>query len=270
MLLSHLNNLLVARGAAVAQPCTMASMGDGALSVHRRPSEHHPVCHPRFLRSRALSVLRSNASPVRSHGASRPSRGRSHHVGSGRVHLRVSGGGLLPSIVFPSVPGIAPLCRLATRNTSLLTNRRRSAASFRCSPISCARNSAAKPAEMVWFVAVFVATGLCFSFLIATSSDDDDQALRLWKQSGPFSVAVFAPAGDLQAGPTSFGVLVQDRNTQEVLLDSAVDLSARPAAATSWRPATGPRNLRGLRQQAAANCGTGSAGRWRLDREPCV
>ena len=71
-------------------------------------------------------------------------------------------------------------------------------------------------------------TGLCFSFLIATSSDDDDQTLRLWKQSGPFSVAVFAPPGDLQAGHTSFGVLVQDRNAEEVLLDSAVDLSARP------------------------------------------
>jgi hypothetical protein len=84
---------------------------------------------------------------------------------------------------------------------------------------------------MVWFVVVFVVTGLCFSFLIATSSDDDDQALRLWKQSGPFSIAVFAPTGDLQAGPTSFGILVQDRNTQEVLLDSTVDLSARPAVA---------------------------------------
>jgi len=93
-----------------------------------------------------------------------------------------------------------------------------------------------RTAEMVWFVVVFVVTGLCFSFLIATSSDDDDQALRLWKQSGPFSVAVFAPAGDLQAGPTSFGILVQDRNTQEVLLDSTVDLSARPTAAVGAPP----------------------------------
>jgi cytochrome c oxidase assembly factor CtaG len=84
--------------------------------------------------------------------------------------------------------------------------------------------------EMVWFVVVFVATGLCFTFLIAMSSDDDDQVLRLWKQSGPFSIAVFAPAGDLRTGQTSFGVLVQDRNTEEVLLDWAVQLSAQPAA----------------------------------------
>src|ERR1039457_5808850 len=89
---------------------------------------------------------------------------------------------------------------------------------------------------MVWFVVVFVVTGLCFSFLIATSCDDDDQALRLWKQSGPFSIAVFAPAGDLQAGPTSFGILVQDRSAQVVLLDSTVDLSARPTAAVCASP----------------------------------
>ncbi|MGB7553361.1 MAG: cytochrome c oxidase assembly protein [Candidatus Korobacteraceae bacterium] len=87
-----------------------------------------------------------------------------------------------------------------------------------------------KTGEMVWFVAVFVATGLCFAFLIANSSDDDDQALRVWTQTGPFSIAVFAPSGDLPAGPTNLGVLVQDRNTDEILLDSAIELTARPAA----------------------------------------
>ncbi len=89
--------------------------------------------------------------------------------------------------------------------------------------------------EAVWFVIVFAITGLCFSFLITTSSDDDDQALRLWKQIGSFSVAVFAPPGDLEAGPTSFGVLVQDRNAEDVLLDSTVDVSARTDS-----PAGGP------------------------------
>ena len=88
-----------------------------------------------------------------------------------------------------------------------------------------------RTAEMVWFVAAFLVTGLCFSLLIATSSDDDDQALRLWKQNGPFSVAVFAPPGDLPAGSTNFGVLVQDPDTGEVLLDTAVKLRARPLSA---------------------------------------
>ncbi len=87
-----------------------------------------------------------------------------------------------------------------------------------------------RAAEAVWFMVLFVATGLCFSFLIATSPGDDDQALRLWKQRGPFSIAIFAPSGDLPTGPTTFGVLVQDQNTQEVLLDSAVEVCAQPGA----------------------------------------
>lgn len=86
-----------------------------------------------------------------------------------------------------------------------------------------------RTAETIWFVIVFVITGLCFSFLIAISPDDDDQALRLWKQNGPLSIAVFAQAGDLPGGSTTFGVLVQDRNTEEVLLNSAVQLSSQPA-----------------------------------------
>jgi len=86
-----------------------------------------------------------------------------------------------------------------------------------------------RAADMPWFVVAFLATGLCLSLLMATSpSDDDNQVLRLLKESGPFQVAVFAPANP-QAGPTSLGVLVQDRVTQEALLDWTMELSARPA-----------------------------------------
>jgi cytochrome c oxidase assembly factor CtaG len=89
-----------------------------------------------------------------------------------------------------------------------------------------------RTAEMVWFVVLFLATGVCLSVLIATSSDDDDQTLRLWKQSGPLSVAIFAPAGDLTVGSTRFSILVQDERTQEVLLDPAVQLTAQRADVT--------------------------------------
>ena len=56
--------------------------------------------------------------------------------------------------------------------------------------------------------------------------------------SGPFAVAVFAPSGNLAAGPSPFSVLVQDRNTQEVLLDSTVDLTAHPSADPQGQPST--------------------------------
>jgi len=85
-----------------------------------------------------------------------------------------------------------------------------------------------RTADVAWFVTALFATGLCLSLLIAASSDDDDQALRLSKESGPFHVAVFAPT-NLQARPTSFGVLVQDQSSQEVLVDCTTELSAHSA-----------------------------------------
>jgi cytochrome c oxidase assembly factor CtaG len=141
--------------------------------------------------------------------------------------------------VFPAVVIAIDCLSKRTGRPSAVPKRNReyliadAAPSFRSKfpplPESLRQRFRGRVAEMIWFVAAFVATGLCFSFLIAISHDDDDQALRLWKQSGPFSTAVFAPAGDLQAGPTSFGILVQDRNSQEVLLNSVVDLSMRTA-----------------------------------------
>lgn len=88
----------------------------------------------------------------------------------------------------------------------------------------------AKAVGAVTFGLLFAMAGLCFAGLLATgSSDDDNQVLRYRQPSGPFVVAVFAPAGNLATGPSPFSVLVQDRHTEEVLLDTTVDLTARPA-----------------------------------------
>ncbi len=93
--------------------------------------------------------------------------------------------------------------------------------------------------EAASFVVLFVFAGLCFAGLLSAGSDDDDnQALRFKDTSGPFAVAVFAPPGDLAAGSAPFSVLVQDAKTHEVLLDTAVDLTAHPAADVQGRPST--------------------------------
>ncbi len=85
--------------------------------------------------------------------------------------------------------------------------------------------------EALSFVVLFSAACLCFAGLLAAgSNDDDDQALRFQGASGPFVVAVFAPAGDLVSGSSPFSVLVQDRNTHEILLDATVDLTAHLAS----------------------------------------
>ena len=85
--------------------------------------------------------------------------------------------------------------------------------------------------EAFSFLVIFTVVALGFAVLLAMgTSDDDDQALRFKGSSGPFDVAVFAPAGDPAPDMTTLAVLVQDRNTQAVLLDATVDLTAHPAA----------------------------------------
>jgi len=90
--------------------------------------------------------------------------------------------------------------------------------------------SARKKLEAVSFLVLFVASGVCLARFLATSGDDDDQALRFAGASGSITVAVFAPAGDLVAGPSPFSVLVQDSSSREVLLDATIELRAHPAA----------------------------------------
>jgi cytochrome c oxidase assembly factor CtaG len=84
-------------------------------------------------------------------------------------------------------------------------------------------------AEAASFVILFVAAALCFGGLMATeTNDDDNQILRFKGSSGPFDVAVYASPGDLAPDEMAFSVLVQDRNTQAVLLDATVDVTAQP------------------------------------------
>jgi cytochrome c oxidase assembly factor CtaG len=94
--------------------------------------------------------------------------------------------------------------------------------------------------EVASFVVLFVFAGLCFAGLLGAGSDDDDnQALRFQDTSGPFAVAVFAPPGDFTVGSVvPFSVLVQDLDTHDVLLDTVVDLTAKPAADVQRRPSS--------------------------------
>jgi hypothetical protein len=98
---------------------------------------------------------------------------------------------------------------------------------------------AIRAVEAISFGLLFAIAGLCFAGLLtAGSNDDDDQVLRFKETSGPFAVAVFGPAGDLDAGRSPFSALVQDRNTSEVLLDTTVDLTARPAGSAQGPTST--------------------------------
>jgi putative membrane protein len=74
-----------------------------------------------------------------------------------------------------------------------------------------------KTIEAATFVVLFVATGFCLAVLGSSGSDDDDQALRLSQTTGPFVVSVFALPGSLETGRSEFNVLIQDRDTLQVV-----------------------------------------------------
>ena len=83
--------------------------------------------------------------------------------------------------------------------------------------------------EAASFVVLFVLAAAGFAVLSGLAADDDDQVLLTSKQAGAFAISVYGPEGDIPVGPASFGVLIQDRMTREVLLDPQVDISVRKA-----------------------------------------
>ena len=91
--------------------------------------------------------------------------------------------------------------------------------------------------EAIWFVILFISVGLLSARLSSAGPDDDDQALRFRQASGPFEVAVFANR-ELQAGTALFSVLVQDRDTREVLLDTNVSFEAHQSGQTTRNSTT--------------------------------
>jgi len=127
--------------------------------------------------------------------------------------------------------------------------------------------STSKRFEAISFAVLFVAAGSCLAWLFSSASpDSDDQALRFSQQTGPFAVAVFSSPGDLSAGPADFAILVQDRNTHEVLLDAIIELTARtedtPGTSSTVR-ATHQYSQNKLLQSAELNLPT--VGNWSLD-----
>jgi putative membrane protein len=85
--------------------------------------------------------------------------------------------------------------------------------------------------EVISFLVLFSATGVGFVVLSGLSTGDDDQVLLASQQAGPFAVSVYGPAGEIPSGTNSFGVLVQDPSSHNVLLESDVSITARRADA---------------------------------------
>jgi hypothetical protein len=57
----------------------------------------------------------------------------------------------------------------------------------------------------------------------------DGGAVQSRQEAGPFIITVFASPAPLRAGPVDLSVLVQDRETQHVILDAAVSIHLQNA-----------------------------------------
>jgi putative membrane protein len=81
-------------------------------------------------------------------------------------------------------------------------------------------------ADVTSFVALFIATGLAFSAVMAFAGpDDDDLALRARQQAGNLVLWVYAAGDGMSVGDNDVSVLVQDA-TGNASLDSRIEVSA--------------------------------------------
>ena len=92
--------------------------------------------------------------------------------------------------------------------------------------------------ETISFAVMFVAVGLCWAWLASGSSDRDDLSLRLSHRTGTLAVAVFTPPGDSLSRLTELAVLIQDRNSLEVVSDADIKLTAHKGDARGPSMAT--------------------------------
>jgi hypothetical protein len=101
--------------------------------------------------------------------------------------------------------------------------------------------------------------------LSATGARGDGGTMLLHQDAGPFTITLFAAPQPLQAGAADLSVMVQDRNSGEVLLDPVIDLSVAPEAERALqqtvRLARGQASNRLLQ---AAKVQFSRAGKWRL------
>jgi hypothetical protein len=89
----------------------------------------------------------------------------------------------------------------------------------------------------------------------------DGGAIQLRQQAGPFWVTVFASPAPLHAGPADLSVLVQDRETLQSVLDSAVTLRLQHESVNIDAVAT--RALAQNKLLYAASVNLAGAGEWK-------
>jgi len=96
----------------------------------------------------------------------------------------------------------------------------------------------------------------------ATAAYGDGGTMLLHQDAGPFTITLFAAPQPLQVGAADFSVMVQDRTSEEVLLDPAIDLTV--AAGASQETVRLTRGQASNRLLQAATVHFSKAGKWRV------
>jgi hypothetical protein len=91
----------------------------------------------------------------------------------------------------------------------------------------------------------------------------DGGTLILHERSGALNISVFAAPSPLRAGPADFSLLIQNAETQDVLLDGEVELNLSKAGAEDIRATPTPGKATN-RLLYAATVSIPEAGEWKL------
>ncbi len=107
---------------------------------------------------------------------------------------------------------------------------------------------------------------LAFAWLAPDTVDTDGDIVRLQGISGPFQITLFTAPGAFDSGPAEASILVQGRDSGEVILDAAVTLAVQPA---SGRPgetvsATRGQSTNKLLEAATMNLTGPGPWKWRV------
>ena len=99
----------------------------------------------------------------------------------------------------------------------------------------------------------------------ATGARGDGGTILLHQDAGPFTITLFATPQPLQVGGADLSVMVQDRSSEEVLLDPVIDLSVAPEAERGVQQTVRlERGRASNRLLQAATVHFSRAGKWRL------
>jgi hypothetical protein len=99
----------------------------------------------------------------------------------------------------------------------------------------------------------------------ATAARGDGGTMLLHQDAGPFTITLFAAPQPLQVGAADLSVMVQDRDSGEVLLDPVIDLAVAPEAeGASQETARLARGQASNRLLQAATVHFSRTGKWHL------